>query len=437
MSLRGTTVTRTDVRICSDRFWTIFGIGIFGVGLVLRIGLMLLARRAGQVEHTEVTNIARSIVSCGLFGNPYETASTGATAHLAPIYPYVVAILLRLLGSGSSFDWAVHVLTAAVASAQFAILPAIAGAWFGDRRIGVTPALLGAILPFRLWLETSGGHDAVYVGLALALLFWGAARLASPGLPSMWFFAWYGVSWGVATLVSPVVLPVLGALAAVWLYWNRSPRALQSAVLLLACCAAIVLPWTVRNYVAVGTLSPVRDNFGLELAVSNNEAARPLMTENYFSRFRHPFFDRREAAIMRSMGEAAYYRMRGSEGTQWIERNKSRFALLTVQRIFWFWFTPTNALAKTIFFSGLVVMAAIGLSFLGRRKPRAASLLAVLWIVYPLPLYILQVDPRYRYPIDWLLWLLAGYALVYGAERGFPELWKRTGNEVASNHLAL
>ena len=245
----------------------------------------------------------------------------------------------------------------------------------------------------------------------------------------MWFFAWFGVRLGSCNTGSPVVLPVLGALVAIWLYWNQQSKgSTGSRALAGLCCAAIVLPWTIRNYVAVGTLSPVRDNLGLELAVSNNDAARPLMTENYFSRFRHPYFDRREAATMRSMGEAAYYRMRGAEAIEWIERNEGRFARLTVQRIFWFWFTPTNALVKTIFFSGVVVMAAIGLSFLWRRKPRAARLLAVLWIVYPLPFYVVQVDPRYRYPIDWLLWLLAGYTAWVAAERVFPRasIWKQT-----------
>jgi 4-amino-4-deoxy-L-arabinose transferase-like glycosyltransferase len=396
-------------------------LGIFGLGLAVRVGTMIVAGRAGKIEHTEIINVARSITENGLFGNPYETASTGATAHVAPIYPYVVAILLRLFGWGPNFDWAVHALTAAAASAQCAILPVLAGAWLGDRRIGVLPALVAALLPLRLWTETAGAHEAVYAGLALALLFWGAARFVSPELPSMRFFAWYGVGWGCAALVSPVVLPALGALLAVWLYWNRNRRALQAAGLLLVCCGAILLPWTLRNYLSVGTLSLVRDNFGLELAVSNNDFASPLMDDNYdggpTGAFRHPYSNNREGAIMRSMGETAYYRIRAAEATKWIERNPGRFTRLTLQRIFWFWFTPSHWPLKTMFHSGVVVLGAIGLWFLWRDNRRAACLLSVLWVIFPLPFYAIQIGSRYRYPMEWLLWLLAGYTVWIAAER--------------------
>ena len=32
-----------------------------------------------------------------------------------------------------------------------------------------------------------------------------------------------------------------------------------------------------------------------------------------------------------------------------------------------------------------------------------------LLIFYPLPLYLVQMDTRYRYPLDWSIWLFFGY----------------------------
>jgi hypothetical protein len=95
----------------------------------------------------------------------------------------------------------------------------------------------------------------------------------------------------------------------------------------------------------------------------------------------------------------------------WISKNPSRFWSLPLARIREFWFTDMNSRLKSVFYGVLVVLAFVGLLILGVSGRRDALLLAVLWAVYPIPFYLVQIDPRYRVPIDWSIWLLAAFAL--------------------------
>src|ERR671930_302636 len=114
---------------------------------------------------------------------------------------------------------------------------------------------------------------------------------------------------------------------------------------------------------------------------------------------------------MRQMGEVAYYAMRKSEGTQWILAHPARFARLTALRIVYFWFTPVYGFAKGLFMGLLTVSGFVGLWMLFRAHSPHAAPLAGVWLLFPIPYYFLHVGPRYRYPIDWMFWLLASYAL--------------------------
>jgi hypothetical protein len=389
---------------------------IFAGAFALRMGLVLYPGAAGEVGHTEIVNVARSLASGGGFANPYETAATGPTAHVAPLYPFLLSLLMRLLGTGAAFGLAVHAMAAGAASAQFALLPKLAETLLRDRRSGVVAGFAGALLPLHLWLETSGVHEAVYTGLALVLLALAGARLLDRPLPSLRFCAVYGAGWGVAALLSPPVLPLLFAALCIWLVgiWQvgRLDRAaLRCAVVMLAGCAVCILPWTMRNWMVLGTPALVRDNFGLELAVSNREGVSALMEENYAKgKWQHPFSDREEALRMQSLGEVAYYRTRSAAALAWIRSHPGDFARLTLERIFYFWFTPTNSRLKTFFFAGIILGAMAGWCTLWKQP--AGWVFALPIVVFPLPFYLVQVSPRYRLPVDWAFWLLAAAAIV-------------------------
>jgi hypothetical protein len=384
---------------------------IFAVAFTVRMALVVHIHYIGPLVHTETFNVARSIAERGTFANPYGLAETGPTAHVAPLYPFVLSLLMRLLGTGAVFAVVVHTTTVAAASAVYALFPALAGALFGNRRIGIWPGFVGAALPFHLWLESAGEHEAVYTGLAIAILFLCTSRWLKRGIPEVSDCVRFGLGWGVAALVTPAVLPVAAAIVMLWLGWWGLRKALLRATVAALCCGVVVLPWIIRNCSAVGSTSVIRDNFGLELSVSNNDLASPLMADNLRRKLPHPFVNGAEADQMKAMGERAYYKMRLDSAEHWILQHPSRFLLLTSVRIRDFWFTSMNSRLKSTFYGVLVLLGVVGLVIFCLSGCRDALLLALLWIVFPIPYYLVQIDPRYRFPIEWSVWLLAAFAI--------------------------
>ena len=52
---------------------------------------------------------------------------------------------------------------------------------------------------------------------------------------------------------------------------TRKPAVAWSAALVLLLCALAITPWLVRNYRVFGQFVFIRDNFGMELHLANNE----------------------------------------------------------------------------------------------------------------------------------------------------------------------
>lgn len=62
------------------------------------------------------------------------------------------------------------------------------------------------------------------------------------------------------------------------------------------------------------------------------------------------------------------------------------------------------------------ILAAWGLWTALHRHPPLGLVLLAMWVAYPLIYYFVQVDTRYKYPIDWSATLLSVYVLAKGLE---------------------
>ena len=391
---------------------TRFAILIFSISFFVRCAVVFWFRLF-VADRTEGVNVAFALATTGKFANPFATAATGPTAHLAPIYPFLLSLVYRLVGAGSPFLIAKSVLASALVSIQYALLPLACRLLNLPRLVGIAAGICAAALPLRMWIETSGGHETPLSGLAsIALIPWTAAIMTRAGARG-WQRVACGVGWGLGLLINTALATALVAILAVICLRNSSRAMLSSAVLIVAIAGLTISPWIVRNYLALDWLVPVRDNFGLELAVSNNSKATAVMEWNTKSAgFMHPYKSLAEGLRMRDMGEKKYYRARMTEAVAWIRADFGSFLWLTAQRIVFFWFSPAADTANNIFLSILTLGGFGGVYLLYSSNRQTALILGSIWIAYQIPYYFVQVSPRYRFPIDWSFWLLGMYAVV-------------------------
>jgi len=219
---------------------------------------------------------------------------------------------------------------------------------------------------------------------------------------------------GLAFPVQPaLVLVVLGWMA-FELWWSRDPRKRRLLVAMTLGMLVACLPWGWRNYRELHAVFFIRSNLGLELRMGNHDGAAAAMEvmDRMGRDYIHPRAQEEEARKVQEMGEAAYMRQAGREALDWIARHPGRFVGLTASRAAHWWlgplYHPTTALATT----GLTLLALVGawLAFPALSVPQRAALVIPL-VTYPLIYYVVAYMPRYREPVDWIFFLLAGAAV--------------------------
>jgi hypothetical protein len=371
---------------------------ILTASTVVRWGQILASHPRPGRELNELELVAQSLALHGSFANPY-LHPTGPTAHVAPAVPLLLGVVYALLGIGWQAELVKRFLAALVCSVQYALLPRVAVALRLPRLTGAIAGLLAALIPYKGFVETTDSSwEQPYVALALVLLFLHTIKTWQQPLPNGAVLR--GCLWGLATLISPMLGLVF---AAVLLYeiiaLNR--RAQLAAVLLAF--AAVQAPWIARNWIQLHGLVLSRSNFGIEFRLSDAPDSSALMEDNVshglLDRY-HPAHSEAESQRVRDMGEAAYNRDELRLAAQDIRRDPGHFLRLTLERVWRFWLEPSRRLKSTLATTFVTLLGFAGLWML----PRGAGVKLV-WLIllsYPLVYYLVQVDRRYRYPVEWI-----------------------------------
>jgi hypothetical protein len=311
-----------------------------------------------------------------------------------------LAALYAIFGTEGAGQIAQRCAAALAASAQYALLPAVSEALGLMRAVGITAGLVGALLPYKGYIETV---DAVweqpYVALTCLLLFLHTVRYWKGGGSA----AIRGLCWGLAILLSPTFVFVLIALL-VYEYVSKKRR--EALLTTLLCAGLVLAPWIIRNGIQLGGFVPVRSNFGLEFSLSNRPGARPLMEDNVnrgeFTQY-HPAHSETEWRKLVEQGEIAYNRKLLREALADVARDPLHFLGLTGERIWRFWLWPSHRTGTMLF---TLLFTTLGIAGLRRFPPsEARSLLGLILLAYPLIYYVVQVDRRYRYPVEWIFTL--------------------------------
>jgi hypothetical protein len=362
----------------------------------------------------EATSVALTLAQAGTFGNPYALP-TGPTAHLPPIPPVLNALIYRALGATSTAGYVAWAFDGAIWATLWGLLPWLSIRFGLHPRAGIYAGLAGALVP------TWPGHGESLAALALAVLLavfagrWSSAQLGGPSRLAAFGL---GVGWGVAFHIQPALVTVALALLAFEALWRPSRQARLACALTLLGMAAACLPWGWRNYTTFDAVFFVRSNFGLELRMGNHPGADAAMdVMDRAGGHVHPRAMESEAAKVQAMGEVPYMRSAGREALDWMRAKPATAARRTAWRFAHWWlgplYDPPHATAITLL--TLLALASLGSWWPRLTGPQRAALVIPL-LTFPLVYYVVAYMPRYRQPVDWLFYLLAGAAVHAGVE---------------------
>lgn len=351
--------------------------------------------------------IAKNLASHGSFANPFEVFQTGPTAANPPLYPLLLAILMKtfrlpalVVAMAAAGNIIMNALTAS-------LLPRVSALFFDDWVPGVIAA--------AFWLASAQlmpAWDVSYTTAGLLIFFLLSASLAPEARRSFSISLWMGTVAGLLFLLNPASLLI----TVPWMFYliSRRRMVLKEAAILLTALTLIGFAWMARNHRQLGAYV-ARTNLGFNVYCSNIDCAKSsLLAErlNGCHLAHNPNVNLAEAKMLQSMGEVGYDHKRLADAKIWIETHPRRFAVLTFERFRDFWFPPLQPqpYASCVIWAATILSIAGLFLILRRRQPLAWFVLAVL-LVYPLLYYIVASDVRYRYPVLWLSLLPAGYFL--------------------------
>ena len=99
-------------------------------------------------------------------------------------------------------------------------------------------------------------------------------------------------------------------------------------------CVLVILPRTIRNYVTIHRLMPIRDNFGLELWIGNHEGVTNIFDADF------PILNPTE---YNRLGEIQFMESKRGIGLQFVRQHPREFLRLSVRRVCLFWTAPDRS----------------------------------------------------------------------------------------------
>ncbi|MCU1342738.1 MAG: hypothetical protein JWN92_2161 [Candidatus Acidoferrum typicum] len=452
----------------STVFWMVL------IAFAVRVSLLLLLRtysfeRADDYGVGEINNIAASIVKGLGFSSPFGSEYTGPTSWVAPVYPYIVALVFRCFGIMTHAS-IIFIFTVQSLFSALTVVPilGIADRTVG-RRAGMWAAWTWILFPwFSKWAVT-WLWEVSLSALLFSLLFWYALYLPEalnrnfkPGMELFRNSIGFGALWGFALLVNPslaTLLPVSLAWCCYELHLRkkeslnslrksperchsearRVPRnpssisnperfltpfgmttkeiflqTLKPALTSLLVCVIVISPWLLRNRTVFGHWVFLRSNFGVEFALGNYHAS--------FGRGwggKHPSGNLKEYTDYKQMGEVAYVQSKQKLAMQFVRDSPVEFLTLSAKRVLYFW--DGSAMAYHVALPWYWVPSSYAvISFLllpaillaHRRKIHAWQMFFGALLLYPLPYYLTYSQTRYRHVIEPIILLLIAYAAV-------------------------
>jgi 4-amino-4-deoxy-L-arabinose transferase-like glycosyltransferase len=354
------------------------------------------------------------------------------TLYLATIYSLVgyhplVARLLQAILAGLLMPWLVYRL----------------GRYNFNYKVGLVGAGLAAIYIYFVYYAATLMTETFYIiGILWTLDL--AVRLGqptnqtpNPNLKLQWL--WLGLALGLTVLLRQVILLFIPILFG-WLLWRSyryQARSLLQMIGTLVGATVILLlliaPWTIRNYRAFDTFVLLNTNAGFAFFWGNH----PIHGYNFISILPAdgPSYQELIPPELKGLNEAELDRALLKRSLAFIQAEPGRYLILSVSRFedyFKFWPAPDSSLisnvSRVLSFGLLLPFMLYGFFYYLRRALSSEALILYLFIVVYTAVHLLSWTLiRYRLPVDAVLLIFAGAALVKLQEKLSQHYAKRPG----------
>lgn len=362
-------------------------------------------------------------------GDGYTRPTGEKIAYYPAGFPITAAALKK---GGDIFGWGRSIFSLKMMNGVFGALTVVLAYLLTrrifDRRTGIVAALLLSIFPSQVYYTGTSLSEPLFtllfVAAILALLWkpWdrdgiGYGRLFGVGL----LLSYATMTRGI-TLMLPVVL------LAVWFFYMRSRRrALLQALVVWAGIAVLVVPWSVRNTVAFGTLTGPSTNVGDDLCIGNYLGAQGAFTLQGVCFESDAGKSAQQVEIDRSK-EGVKIAIRD------VASHPLRMPKLIAQKAYWLLYKDDDGIwaaesyghdyfiprfrrevlafaANSIYYATCVLVLAGGLAFVLARDVRRLIVMLMMLYVLALPLVFFG-DPRFHFPAIPLAVVIAGATIV-------------------------
>ena len=395
----------------SDRYLQIL---LFICGLILRFGFVLwkktYVRAPGSILPfgAEICSIAEHIVRGQGFSAPF-CQDTGPTAWIAPVYPYLCALVFRIFGIYSETSALVLIGIQCIIAAATGVAIYGLGRRSLGRQVGLYAAWIWALSPFFFRWPVSWIWDFTASAFLLSVVFIVTLDVAEKNSRRLWLA--FGAIWALIALTNPALLSVMPFTFAYVGFVNHRALRRWLAPMTLAgvLFAALVSPWLIRNELVFGRPVFFRSNYWFEFHLGNYHFSNGM---GYAGT--HPGLNPGELQKYAAWGEMRYIDYYKQDSFAFIRRYPSEFVHLTLHRTLWFWDGSlliywTREWWKAWEFWPLSLLGWLGILFALTRRPRGWLLFSAAIIIYPIPYYLAYPTAKYRHAIEPELILLSVY----------------------------
>jgi 4-amino-4-deoxy-L-arabinose transferase-like glycosyltransferase len=391
--------------------------------------LAVLAHERGTILQEFVDKsdrFATTLVNHGTFGFLPRVPS----AYTQPLYGWFLAGIYEPFGR----SWLAVGLTQILAAVATALVVLEIGTRLRSTGVGVVAALITTLHPYVVWHDVHANRE-VLDGLALALLT--LLALVAYERHSLGWAALTGAVAGIAILGNARVA-LLPLVVGVYVAWRVRPgvRAVLTVGLVVVAAALVVTPWVVRNKVQVGCFAITTDARALWKA--NNVNTYRVLAHGGWIDDVPPLpgappwpelaADLTLAGKPTSVDECAQMRLYRHEAVEFWRKHPGEKARLAAQAVRMLWTpVPTESdqggsgivrtARRTVEPAYVLVLYALALAGLFVAPLRFVTLTLLLLAYNTLFATVFAGTVRYRAPWDFLLALLAAFALEAIVER--------------------